>query len=534
VELSTGFDELSKLRGTKEASSDRRRFIRAIIEEDTPMTNIILCGGAGTRLWPLSRTLMPKQFARLLGDKSLFYRTVERNLSLCDSAIIVTGADQWFLAAADLAAITEAKRPRRLSFVLEPVGRNTAPAIALACLELDPQELVLVSASDHHIKDQASYGERVGAAAALAKEGYLVSFGIEPSYPETGYGYLQADSARPLPGRDCYAVKAFKEKPDAAAAVRYLASGDCLWNSGMFVFSAGAYLAELKAADPAMHAACVAAHARAKRSADPKAGYPLMSPLLEDMKAVPANSVDYAVMEKSSKVAVVRSGFGWSDVGSYDALYELADKDADGNAVNFNAVNGDAPNAIAPGGATEVPGFSSLGSNGNLILSGRAVAAVGVCDLIIVDSGDALLVAQRGSSQGVKAIVDRLKAGGEKERALTHAHLTVHRPWGSYTILDEGPGFKVKRITVSPGSRLSLQKHARRAERWVVVGGVPVITIEAERRPYAPGEIAQIPLGAVHRLENEGSVDAIIIETQIGDYLGEDDIVRLEDVYGRS
>jgi mannose-1-phosphate guanylyltransferase len=501
------------------------------------MTNIILCGGAGTRLWPLSRTLMPKQFARLLGDKSLFYRSVERNLSLCDGSIIVTNADQWFLAAADLAALPDAARPRKLSFVLEPVGRNTAPAIALACLELDPQELVLVSASDHHIKDQASYRERVEAAAALAKEGYLVTFGIEPGYPETGYGYLEADAAKPLPGRACYAVKAFKEKPDAVTAAQYLASGDYLWNSGMFVFSAGAYLAELKAAAPGMHAACLAAHAGAKRGADPKTGYPLISPGLEDMKAVPADSVDYAVMEKSSKVATARSDFGWSDVGSYDAIYELADKDANGNAVNGNAVAvaaGASGGSAAGPGAPGAPGFSSVESHGNLVLSERAVAAVGVENLIIVDSGDALLVAKRGSSQGVKAIVDTLKAGGEAERALTHAHLTVHRPWGSYTILDEGPGFKVKRITVSPGSRLSLQKHARRAERWVVTGGIPIITIDAERRAYGLGEIAQIPLGAVHRLENEGSVDAIIIETQIGDYLGEDDIVRLEDVYGRS
>ncbi|HAE23140.1 MAG TPA: mannose-1-phosphate guanylyltransferase/mannose-6-phosphate isomerase [Spirochaetaceae bacterium] len=493
------------------------------------MTNIILCGGAGTRLWPLSRTLMPKQFAKLLGDTSLFYRSVERNLSLCDDYIIVTNADQWFLAAADLAAMPLAERPRKLSFVLEPVGRNTAPAIALACLELDPQELVLVSASDHHIKDPASYRERVGAAAALAREGYLVSFGIEPGYPETGYGYLQADAARPLPGRACYAVKAFKEKPDAASAERYLASGDYLWNSGMFVFSAGAYLAELKAAAPDMYTTCLSAHARAKRSADPKSGYPLVSPLLEDMKAIPANSVDYAVMEKSSKVAAVRSDFDWRDVGSYDALYELADKDANGNAVKGNAA---AAGALSGAGAAS--GFSAIDSHGNLVLSERAVAAVSVDNLIIIDSGDALLVAKRGSSQGVKAIVDGLRAGGEAERALTHAHLTVHRPWGSYTILDEGPGFKVKRISVSPGSRLSLQKHARRAERWVVTGGVPIITIDAERRAYALGEIAQIPLGAVHRLENEGSVDALIIETQIGDYLGEDDIVRLEDVYGRA
>ncbi len=478
------------------------------------MTTIILCGGAGTRLWPLSRTLMPKQFVPLLGQTSLFRRTVERNAPLSGRFVIVTNADQWFLAAADLAAFPSLADPEAASFILEPVGRNTAPAIALACLGLDPEETVLVAASDHLIRDAQAYEERVRAAQALASQGYLVTFGIEPAYPETGYGYIEADASRPLAAPHSFAVKSFREKPAAATAERYLAAGDYLWNSGMFVFKAGAFLAELGKSAPAMLKAASAALESAKRSRDPKTGYAIAAIQPDAMRAIPADSIDYAVMERSGQVAVVRSDFGWSDVGSYDALYDSSAKDADGNA------------AWAP--------LVSVDSGDNLFIGERTVAAVGVRNLIVVDSGDALLVARRGASQGVKAVVDALKAGAESQKALTHAHLTVHRPWGSYTVLDEGEGFKVKRIAVSPGSKLSLQKHARRAERWVVVSGSPVITIDAERRAYAPGEVAQIPLGAVHRLENAAAVDAVIIETQIGDYLGEDDIVRLEDVYGRS
>ncbi len=478
------------------------------------MTTIILCGGAGTRLWPLSRTLMPKQFAPLLGPQTLFYGAAERNLADAAELVVVTNADQWFLAAAELELLPAGKKPAKTSFVIEPVGRNTAPAVALACLGLSPDETVVVAPSDHLVRDGAAYRERILAAAALAAEGYLVTFGIRPNYPETGYGYIQADPARPLSRPESYAVAAFKEKPDAATAARYVASGSYLWNSGMFVFKAGAFLQELRAARPELYEAARAAYEGAERAADPKSGAALVRVAEPAMKAIPADSVDYAVMEKSARVAVVAAEFGWSDVGSWDALYDVAPKDAAGNA------------ALAP--------LSAVDSTGNLVVASRRVALVGLKDHIVVETADAVLVAKRGASQDVKAAVEALKAGSPAERELTHAHLTVRRPWGSYTILDEAPGFKVKRIVVTPGSKLSLQKHARRSERWVVAGGAPVITIDAERRAYALGEVAEIPLGAVHRLENPGPADAVIIETQLGDYLGEDDIVRLEDVYGRS
>jgi mannose-1-phosphate guanylyltransferase len=457
---------------------------------------------------------MPKQFAPLLGPQTLFYGAAERNLADADELVVVTNADQWFLAAAELELLPAKLKLAKTSFVIEPVGRNTAPAVALACLGLAPDETVVVAPSDHLVRDGAAYRERIEAAAALAAEGYLVTFGIRPNYPETGYGYIQADPARPLSRPESYAVAAFKEKPDAATAARYVASGSYLWNSGMFVFKAGAFLEELRAARAELYEAARAAYAGAERAADPKSGAAMVRIAEPAMKAIPADSVDYAVMEKSARVAVVAAEFGWSDVGSWDALYDVAPKDAAGNA------------ALAP--------LSAVNSTGNLVVASRRVALVGLKDHIVVETPDAVLVAKRGASQDVKAAVEALKAGSSAERELTHAHLTVRRPWGSYTILDEAPGFKVKRIVVTPGSKLSLQKHARRAERWVVAGGSPVVTIDAERRAYALGEVAEIPLGAVHRLENPGPADAVIIETQLGDYLGEDDIVRLEDVYGRS
>ncbi|TFG78521.1 MAG: mannose-1-phosphate guanylyltransferase/mannose-6-phosphate isomerase [Spirochaetales bacterium] len=478
------------------------------------MTNIILCGGVGTRLWPLSRTLMPKQFVNLLGEDSLFSRTLKRNLPACDTLLVVTNVDQWFLAADAVDALPLDDRPSSLSFLLEPVGRNTAPAIAMACMELDPGEIVLVSPSDQLISDEAMYRERIAAARVLAEKGYLVTFGMAPAYPETGFGYIEIDPGKPLGGDACFAVRSFKEKPDATTAAGYLASGNFLWNSGMFVFKAGAFLEELARTAPAIFAAAKAAIAGAKRSHDAKRNFDSALIATEAMKAIPADSVDYAVMERSDRVACVRSSFGWSDVGSFDALFDVSPKDADGNSTGA--------------------GFLGIGARNNLVLGDhRTIACVGIENLLVVDTGDALLIARRGRSQDVKAVVDRLKGGSESERELCHAHLTVRRPWGSYTILDEGPGFKVKRIVVTPGSKLSLQKHARRSERWVVAGGVPVITIDERREAHAIGDVAQIPVGSVHRLENEGDVDAIIIETQLGDYLGEDDIVRLEDVYGR-
>ncbi len=448
------------------------------------MTNIILCGGSGTRLWPLSRTLMPKQFVKLFEGESLFQKTVTRNQKACDSQFIVSNAEQYFLAVDQM----EELNVDTSRYLLEPVGRNTAPAIALACLALKAEEIVLVTPSDHLIKDEKAYLEAINKAKILAEAENLVTFGITPQYPETGFGYIEANGE---------SVLSFKEKPDVITAQSYLDAGNYYWNSGMFCFKAGIFLEELKLYSPEIYEASVLAYNGANTDEMIRISYDAMS-------AIPEDSIDYAVMERSNKVKVIPSDIAWSDLGSFESLDDEID--------SSNHV-------------------ISIGSSNNLVLSPKQVATIDVDDLIIIDTADALLVSKKGSSQKVKEVVKRLK---EENSELPNIHVTAHRPWGTYTILDESNGYKVKRIVVKPGKRLSLQKHHHRSEHWVVVSGTAVVTNGTEEYTVPANESTYIPMGEIHRLENVGKIDLVMIEAQVGEYVGEDDIVRLEDDFARN
>jgi len=443
------------------------------------MVNLILCGGSGTRLWPLSRTLMPKQFVKLFNGQSLFQLTVERNSTLCDEQFIVSNSEQYFLAYDQLEELGRSNN----RYLLEPIGRNTAPAIALACLSVSPDTVVLVTPSDHLIKNQDAYKAVVKRAELLAEEGFLVTFGITPSYAEIGYGYIEADGEN---------VKSFKEKPDSLTAQSYIDKGNYYWNSGMFCFKAGVFLNELKHYSPQIYEASVSAYNHAKKDtkdAMVRIGY-------DEMLSIPEDSVDYAVMEKSTKVKVVPSSIDWSDVGSFDAL------------------------------SNELPNDEK----NNFILSHKQVCTIDVEDLIVIDTEDALLISRKGSSQKVKDVVTKLK---QENEALTTTHNTVHRPWGTYTVLEDKAGYKIKKIMVKPGKRLSLQKHFHRNEHWIVVSGTATVRVEDKTYIVRENESTYIKSGEVHRLENLGKIPIILIEAQVGSYTGEDDIVRIEDDYKR-
>ena len=447
------------------------------------MTNIILCGGSGTRLWPLSRTLMPKQFVKLFEGESLFQKTVKRNQQTCEAQYIVSNTEQYFLAMDQMEELSTSS----VSYLLEPIGRNTAPAIALACLDLKRDELVLVTPSDHLIKDEKAYVKTIKQAQVLAREGNLVTFGITPEYAETGFGYIEAEGLN---------VKAFHEKPDAKTAQDYLDAGNYYWNSGMFCFKAGVFLEELKVHSPDIFSRSLKAYENANKEDMIRISH-------EDMLAIPEDSIDYAVMEKSNKVKVIPSDIAWSDLGSFESLE--GEIPSSTNVINIDATN-------------------------NLVLSSKQVATIDVDDLIIIDTADALLVAKKGSSQKVKEVVKRLK---EANSELPNIHVTAHRPWGTYTILDESERYKVKRIVVKSGKRLSLQKHRHRSEHWVVVSGTALVTRGDEEYRVNANESTFIPIGEVHRLENVGKIPLVMIEAQVGEYVGEDDIIRLEDDYKR-
>lgn len=472
------------------------------------MTNIILCGGNGTRLWPISRTLMPKQFVKLFDDKSLFQLTVERNSKVCDSQFIVSNAEQYFLAVDQLEELNKTNN----RYLLEPIGRNTAPAIALACMALDKDEIVLVTPSDHLIKDEKEYAKVLARAEELASDNHLVTFGITPSFAETGFGYIQAKPEND----ECLIlnVECFKEKPDLELAEQYIEENSKLsiqnlplkwyWNSGMFMFKAGVFLEELKKYSPEIYETCKIAIDNKKIENS------TLRIQHSDMAAIPEDSIDYAVMEKSDKVKVIPSDIAWSDVGSFDALYDELPKDENGNTLNDKHI--------------------SVDSKNNLIYAkDRYIATVDMEDCIIVDTGDALLVSKKGSSQKVKQVVAQIR----KTTELHNIHLTGHRPWGTYTILEDSPGYKIKRIEVKPGKRLSLQKHYHRNEHWIVVSGTATVTVGSDTRLIRPNESTYIKMGEVHRLENQGKIPVVLIEAQVGEYTGEDDIVRIEDDFKR-
>ncbi|HSA80321.1 MAG TPA: mannose-1-phosphate guanylyltransferase/mannose-6-phosphate isomerase [Geminicoccaceae bacterium] len=470
---------------------------------------VILAGGSGTRLWPVSRDTLPKQLARLVGEQSLLEQTARRLLAraLPEHLITVGAKAQDFLVRRELAGIGARLGRHRL---LEPVGRNTAAAIALAALyardRIAAEALLWVCPSDHLIHDPDALYGALDAALPVAEAGELVTFGITPTRAETGYGYIQAGA--PLaaaPG--VLRVARFVEKPPRAAAEAMVADGGHYWNSGMFLFRAERILAELSAHAPAILAAVEDAFGALAEAPGGAFEIPLAR-----YEAVPAEPIDKAVMERAARIAVVPCDPGWSDLGSWQALWEQLPKDGAGNATQGDVV---------------------LDATANCLVhaEGRLVACSGVEDLAVVATDDAILVAGRSRGDGVRQLVSLLKAAGRPEAS---AHGTEQRPWGSFRVLHEGPGWKVKEIIVTPGGRLSLQSHRHRAEHWVVVAGTARVTVDEQVLLLEPNQGVRIPLGARHRMENPGAVPMHLIEVQCGSYLGEDDIIRYEDVYGRS
>lgn len=465
---------------------------------------VILSGGSGTRLWPLSRGSYPKQFLNLTGTNSLIQDTAARAATLTRAApMVICSAEHRFLVAEQLRGPTGGTAPR---IVLEPVARNTAPAVAVAALlvaEQNPEALLLILAADHAVTDVPAFGRAVDAACAAARAGHLATFGMQPSHPETGYGYIKPGAALATPG--AHAVEKFVEKPDAATAARYVAEG-YLWNSGCFLFRAADMLAEFSAHAPAVLEAARAAVAGAVIDLD------FMRLDQAAFAAAPSISIDYAVMEKTSRAAVVPADIGWSDIGSYGALWDVGGRDAAGNLLEGDVLVLDSSNCLVRS-------------------DGMLTAVLGMQDAVVVTSADAVLVCPRDRTQDVKAIVDALKARSRKEGT---EHRRMYRPWGFYEGLIQGDRFQVKRIQVTPGAKLSLQKHFHRAEHWVVVKGTAIVTRDHETLMVRETESVYLPLGCVHRMENPGKIPLEIIEVQVGSYTGEDDIVRIEDTYGRA
>jgi len=464
---------------------------------------VILSGGSGTRLWPMSRKLLPKQFLALISRHTLFQETALRVKPIpgCEAPIVVCNDEQRFLAAEQLREVGIDAAP----MILEPAARNTAPAIAaaaLAALDRNPHALLLVLPSDHTITRPEIFRKDASSALRLAQAGYLATFGIVPSSAETGFGYIERG---PALEEGAFKVASFREKPDRASAEAFLASGRFLWNSGMFAFSAEKYLAELERFDPAMLAAVRAAYARSARDLD------FLRLEREAFARCPANSIDYAVMERTLDAVVVQTDPGWSDVGTWQALWAISPKDAAGNVASGDVQLHDAAGCYVRS-------------------ENRHVAAIGVKDLVIVETGDAILVMGKQHSQDVKEAVARLEAGARNEHV---AHRRVHRPWGYYENIDVGSRFQVKRIMVKPQAALSLQMHHHRAEHWVVVSGTAKVTRGDQEMLVAENESVFIPIGMKHRLENPGKLPLYLVEVQSGGYLGEDDIVRFDDRYKR-
>jgi len=470
---------------------------------------VILAGGSGTRFWPLSRHLYPKQLLRILGDKTLIQQTMHRILHCVPASQVLISTNS---AQADSIRVQLAEWKEELShnFVIEPEARNTAPAIALAAIELvrrDPQAVMLVLPADHVIKGDRKFQAAVALGAKLAEDGHLVTFGIKPVRPETGYGYVQPNRRARLASRGGlvgYPVGRFVEKPDAKTAARYLQAGNYYWNSGIFAWRASTILEELMRYQPAMARGLRKIGALQKSDAGGSA-------VAQVYRRLTPVSIDHGVMEHSSRAAVIPVDFAWSDVGSWSSLEEVAPRNDSGNVVSGRVVDLDSRDSI-------------------LYADRRLVATIGLSGMVVVDTPDATLICPKDRSQDVKQVVEILKRQGAPEHL---EHLTVFRPWGSYTVLEEGPGYKVKRVTVNPGGRLSLQLHHQRAEHWVVIAGTARVTCGERVFELAVGQSTGIPVETRHRLENPGSDTLHIIEVQNGPYLGEDDIVRFQDDYGR-
>ncbi|MCR1005554.1 MAG: mannose-1-phosphate guanylyltransferase/mannose-6-phosphate isomerase [Stenotrophomonas maltophilia] len=461
---------------------------------------VILSGGSGTRLWPLSREAYPKQFLPLAGELTMLQATWKRVAPIAARGpLVIANEEHRFVAAEQLQQVGA----EPAAIILEPIGRNTAPAIAVAALEATrdgADALLLVLPSDRGITNEAALRRAVQAAAGAAEAGPLVTFGIVPTGPETGYGYIKAAD-----GQGLRAVERFVEKPDLDTATGYVSSGQYYWNSGMFLFKASRYLQELERFQPAMLAGSRQAWQQARRDAD-------FTRLDKDaFTAVPSDSIDYAVMEKTADAVVIPLDAGWNDVGSWTALRDVSQQDGDGNAHQGDVIAIDCRNTYAYGQ--------------------RLVAMVGLDDVIVVETDDAVLVGKADRMQEVKTVVAQLKAEGRSEATW---HRKVYRPWGAYDSIDNGERFQVKRITVKPGGTLSLQMHHHRAEHWIVVSGTAEVTRGDEVILLSENQSTYIPLGVTHRLRNPGKLPLQLIEVQSGSYLGEDDIVRFEDTYGRS
>jgi mannose-1-phosphate guanylyltransferase/mannose-6-phosphate isomerase len=475
-------------------------------EPDVPVIPVVLAGGAGNRLWPLSRQESPKQLIPLMGDKSLVQQTALRfaERGRFAAPLVIAGEAIGFTVAEQLRAIDI--KPAAL--VLEPVGRGTAPAAAVGAmlaLEQHPDAVIVVAPSDHVIGDLAALHESISAAVSAVRRNLLVTFSIPPSRPETGYGYIEHGAA--VPGvAGAFRVASFLEKPVLAQAAELVAEGRYFWNSGMFVFGAGHFLAELERFQPDIVEAAREALKRRQTDRD------FLRLDAEAFAKSPADSIDYAVMERTDQAATVPLDAGWTDVGAWSELWAISERDADGNALRGDVVTDQANNC--------------------LVVSDRQLTAlVGVKDLAVVVTDDAILVSDLDKAQDVKRVVEKLRRAGRSEVVL---HKVVHRPWGYYRGIHEGEGFQVKRLTVKPGGRLSLQKHFKRSEHWTVVQGVARVTRDHETFLLRANESTYIPLGAVHRLENPGDSEMTLIEVQCGSYLGEDDIVRIDDDYGRN
>jgi mannose-1-phosphate guanylyltransferase/mannose-6-phosphate isomerase len=469
---------------------------------------VVMAGGSGTRLWPLSRSGFPKQFLVLSGRTSLFQQAVSRLQGLGDAGIavaaplVVGNEEHRFLILDQLRELGA----EPAAVLLEPVGRNTAPAVTLAALQAlegagaDADPVLVVTPADQTVTDTAAFGAALKAAVAMAAEGAIAILGVTPDRPETGYGYIRADGAR---------VAQFVEKPDLATAQKYLATGGYYWNAGMFVLRASVWMAALERFRPDIAGACRAAWA--KRGSDAK----FVRPAKAEFAAVPSESVDYAVLERCPGVLDIRMqplDAGWNDLGAWEAVWQVAEKDAAGNATVGDAIVSDSRDSLVHA-------------------TSRLVSVVGLHDVVVVETADAVLVASREKSQDVKNIVNQL---GREQRGEHALHRKVHRPWGWYDSIDNGPRHQVKRILVKPGASLSLQMHHHRAEHWIVVSGTAEVTVGDKVILLSENQSTYIPLGQTHRLANPGKVALEIIEVQSGSYLGEDDIVRFEDTYGRS